>query len=60
MLTKGKPANIDEDLYAFLKAATWPDMIRSPGSKLHAEHRVFSLPLLLQAKALSLKEAYAN
>jgi len=39
MLTNGKPANVDQDLYAFLKAATWPDMIRSPGSKLHAEHR---------------------
>jgi hypothetical protein len=39
MLTKGKPANVDEDLFAFLKAATWPDMIRSPGSKLHTEHR---------------------
>ena len=43
LLLKGKPKDFDEDLYLFMRAATWPDMMRSaaldPGLKEH--HRLW-------------------
>lgn len=43
LLKKGCPKGFDEDLYIFMKAATWPDMMRSaandPGLKEH--HRLW-------------------
>jgi hypothetical protein len=38
-LLGGKPDDMDEDLYAFMKAATWPDIIRSPQNPLHHLHK---------------------
>ena len=38
LLTEGAPeAGRDRDMYAFAKAATWPDMVRSTNNPLHSE-----------------------
>jgi hypothetical protein len=40
LLKEGEPTpGPDQDLWVFLRAATWPDMVRSPSNPLHgAEH----------------------
>jgi hypothetical protein len=40
-LLVGKPENYDVELYAFMRAATWPDMIRSDKHPMHAEHHPY-------------------
>src|SRR5262249_54103124 len=41
ILLIGKPDNFDADLYVFMRAACWPDMVRSGDSAMHDEHRPF-------------------
>ncbi len=37
-LAEGCPEGFDKDCYAFMRASTWPDMIRDTANPMHTEH----------------------